>query len=143
MYLLQEKLQKLSQENAELRDLCLFLNQMAGSDSIQQPKLIPPQVDQYSVHAACVMDLSKSQALDDVPRYTGFIGKESIVDKIVQNPNNGSGHQATTCTSVGDISTTSKSNGTAINDYVSKLEKRLEKIEMEKLELVKVLCTCT
>ena len=87
--LLQENLQKLSQENAELRDLCLFLNQMPsvtstkrggkGGELAATPKLDTPQVEAYATHAACVGHLNK--VLEDVPQYTGFTGEEKLEDK--------------------------------------------------------------
>lgn len=87
--LLQENLQKLSQENAELRDLCLYLNQMPsvtstkrggkGGELAATSKLDTPQVEAYATHAACVGHLNK--VLEDTPQYTGFTGEEKLEDK--------------------------------------------------------------
>ena len=76
----------MSQENAELRDLCLFLNQMSGtvpsSDTAQTPKLNSTQSGPYAGHAACVTEMNKT--LGEMPQYTGFTGEAKLSDKLPQ-----------------------------------------------------------
>lgn len=85
----QENLQKLSQENAELRDLCLFLNQMSGigtnNTKGNPPKLNTPKVEPYAAHAACVTDMN--QVMEGVPQYTGFTGEQKLADSKPPQPN--------------------------------------------------------
>ncbi|XP_003383845.1 PREDICTED: coiled-coil domain-containing protein 85C-B-like [Amphimedon queenslandica] len=134
MTVLQENLQKLSQENAELRDLCLFLNQMSsmapakkeGDESGNTPaaKLETGQVETYAANAACAGHLNK--VLEDPPAYTGHAGANELKDespKIVEpTPSKGESNSSETT-----------------NAYVKELEKRLDRLESEKLELVKSL----
>ena len=78
----------MSQENAELRDLCLFLNQMSGTVSssdptnAQTPRLNFTQSGPYAGHAACVTEMNKT--LGEMPQYTGFTGEAKLSDKLPQ-----------------------------------------------------------
>ena len=86
---LQEKLEKLSQENAELRDLCLFLNQMsntttgsttkANHSTTSDPKQSVNQSGPYAVHAACVTDVNATLS-GEPPQYSGFTGEAKLAD---------------------------------------------------------------
>lgn len=87
----QEKLEKLSKENAELRDLCLFLNQMSGSTTsgssiptstaASGPRLHSTESDHpYAVHAACVTEVNTALTGGDPPKYTGFTGDARLED---------------------------------------------------------------
>jgi hypothetical protein len=121
--ILTENLHKLSQENAELNDLCLFLNQLLGNsehtESIQPPvKLSTSQVEDYPSNAACTVELNK--VLDDIPLYD--TRDEGVNPKI-------------------SVERTNNDHPSSLNEpknYVNQLEKRLERLEKEKLELIKV-----
>ncbi len=85
---LQEKLEKLSQENAELRDLCLFLNQMSNTgttagikanSTTSDPKQSANQGGPYAMHAACVTDVNATLS-DGPPQYSGFTGEAKLAD---------------------------------------------------------------
>lgn len=85
---MKEKLEKLSKENAELRDLCLFLNQMSGpstggstsTTTTAGSKLQSTESDHsYAVHAACVTEVNATLS-GNPPKYTGFTGEARLED---------------------------------------------------------------
>jgi hypothetical protein len=106
-----------------LNDLCLFLNQLLGNsehtESIQPPvKLSTSQVEDYPSNAACTVELNK--VLDDIPLYD--TRDEGVNPKI-------------------SVERTNNDHPSSLNEpknYVNQLEKRLERLEKEKLELIKV-----
>lgn len=88
-------MEKLSQENAELRDLCLFLNHLSGTTGASStpnsstpggPKLQATQSGPYAVHAACVTEVNATLT-GEPPQYTGFTGEARLADDKQEDEN--------------------------------------------------------
>ena len=111
---MREELERLAKENKELKEMCLFLDQ--SRDGSEESSLTPPEAMELMLHGRIAGEMNKTQA--QVPRYTGLTERNILRDS-----------QAI-----------KKGARTEINKEMAltEMKKRLERLETERLELIKV-----
>lgn len=115
--LLKERVEKLTKENKELKEMCLYLNQtQGGSDS----KLTPPEFTELLVHTKFLSKLNAHSGL--VPQYTGLTGGATLNDSRPKRGYVASG----------------RVKDPEVVEALTEMDKRVERLETEKLELIKV-----
>lgn len=62
-------MERLSKENAELRDICLFMNQSGGKTPLSEHKS-ESKNSSYAVHSACVVEVNKE--VGELPQFHGL-----------------------------------------------------------------------
>ena len=116
--LLKEQVEKLTKENKELKEMCLYLNQIqGGSDS----KLTPPEVTELLVHTKFLSKLNAHGGV--VPHYVGLTGRATLNDS--RPPKRG-------------YVASRRVKDPEVVEALSEMGKRVERLENEKLELIKV-----
>lgn len=136
---LQEKLDRLVQENTELQEMCFYLDKSRkGSDSQEGDKsgrgnLSDKTKSRAPVYSMCAVEMNKSEG--PALKYSGFTSENTLHDKKVKKFNilGTKGTQYLVVTMV-----TSRTVSIDLETAVTELQKRVEKLESEKLELVKV-----
>lgn len=111
---MREELQKLAKENKELKEMCLFLDQ--SRDGSGESGLTPPEAMESVLHGRIAGEMNRSQG--KIPRYTGLTEKTILKDS-----------QAI---KMGVRSELNKEMALA------EMKKRLDRLETERLELIKV-----
>ena len=114
--LLQEQVEKLSRENKELKEMCLYLDH-SGAAAGNEAKLTPPETTSLLLHTNIMSVLNKKGA--GVPRFSGLTSHTTLKDE--------RGRKAREAWS-----------GMNSRDALAEMKKRVERLEQEKLELVKV-----
>ena len=108
-----EKLQRLSKENKELKEMCLFLDQSRDGET---NSLTPPETVEIMLHGKMAEEMNRAQG--KVPRYTGRTKHTTLKDSEAIR--------------VGVVSERNKEMA------LSEMKKRLDRLETERLELMKV-----
>lgn len=103
--LLKEQVEKLTKENKELKDMCLYLDQTQGSGDL---KLTPPEVTEILIHSGILSKLSTHRHIE--AQLSGFM------------EGGGSGRDK------------DEEMAKALNE----MSKRIDRLENEKFELIKV-----
>lgn len=109
-----DELEKLAKENKELKEMCLFLDH--SGDGSQQSSLTPPDVMELMLHGKVAGEMNRVQG--HVPRYTGRTEHTTLRDS--------------EAIKLGVRSERNKEMA------LVEMKKRLERLETEKLELIKV-----
>ena len=117
--LLQEQLEKLACENKELRETCLYLDHSGGTVK-EETELTPPDATSVFVHASIMSKLNKRG--DGLPQFTGATSHTTLKDSRAT-----AGRQRKEAWS-----------GTSTRQALTEMKKRVERLEREKLELIKV-----
>ena len=117
--LLQEQVEKLSRDNKELREMCLYLDhsETAGDET----KLTPPESAALLLHTNLMSKLSKRGT--SVPRFSGLTSHTTLRDELARKARE-------------------TWSGMNTRDALVEMKKRVERLEQEKLELVKVITAC-
>lgn len=108
-----DELEKLAKENKELKEMCLFLDH--SGDGSQQSSLTPPDVMELMLHGKVAGEMNRVQG--HVPRYTGRTEHTTLRDS--------------EAIKLGVRSERNKEMA------LVEMKKRLERLETEKLELIK------
>ena len=118
--LLQEQVEKLARENKELREMCLYLDH-SGSVG-EESKLTPPEATSLLLHTSIISKLNKRG--DGLPQFTGATSHTTLKDS--------QGRQRKEAWS-----------GMSTREALAEMKKRVERLEKEKLELIKVVSIST
>lgn len=113
-HVMQEELQRLSRENKELKEMCIFLDK--SRDGSEESSLTPPESVELMLHGRVVQEMNQTQG--SIPRYTGL----------------------TKGTTLNDMQAIRRGMMTEANKEMAltEMKKRLERVEKERLELIKV-----
>jgi hypothetical protein len=113
-----EELGRLMKENKDLRETCLFLDQSRARDGgmAETTSLTPPEAIEILLHGRIAGAINRVQG--EVPRYTGSTQHTTLKDSEAIR--------------VGVMSERNKEMA------LTEMNKRLHRLEMERLELVKV-----
>lgn len=111
---MQEELERLAKENRELKEMCLFLDQ--SREGGEESSLTPPEATELILRGRIAGEMNRAQK--QVPLYTGLTKKTILKDS-----------QAI---KMGARSETNKEMA------LTEMKKRLERVETERLELIKV-----
>ena len=114
--LLHEQVEKLSRENKELKEMCLYLDR-SGSSADNDSKLTSPEAATLHLHSNIMSKLGKREA--SLPQFSGTTSRTTLKDR--------SKKQVKEAWS-----------GMQIREALDEMKKRIERLEKEKLELVKV-----
>lgn len=109
------ELDKLVKENRELKEMCLYLDQ--SRDGSEENSLTPPEAMEL-IHGRIVEKMNKMQR-DKIPRYTGLTSRSTLQDSHAIRK--------------GKVSEVNREMALA------EMKKRLDRVETERLELIKVL----
>ena len=109
-----EELDRLARENKELKEMCLFLDK--SRDGSEESGLTPPESVELMLHGRVVREMNRTQG--SIPQYTGL----------------------TKATTLKDSQAIKKGMLTEANKEMAltEMKKRLERVEKERLELIKV-----
>lgn len=121
--LLEEQLKKLTSENKELREMCLYLDR---SHEDSEVKLTPPESTELLVHTRILAELNKRGG-GIIPQYRGVTSQSTLKD-------DGRGGSKRSMRDPLHIS-----GGVDPKVAVAEMKKRMDQLEREKLELIKVL----
>lgn len=113
-----EELDKLAKENKELKEMCLFLGQ--SRDGAEETNFTPPEAMELMLHGKIVGEVNKIQM--PIPRYTGLTKRTTLKDSQAIRR--------------GMLTELNKEMA------LTEMKKRLERVETERLELIKVLHGC-
>lgn len=113
------ELDKLVKENRELKEVCLYLDQ--SRDGSEENSLTPPEAMEL-IHGRIVEKMNKMQR-DKIPRYTGLTSRSTLQDSHAIRK--------------GKVSEVNREMALA------EMKKRLDRVETERLELIKVLRVTT
>lgn len=117
--LMEEQLKRLTSENKELREMCLYLDR---SQEDSEVKLTPPESTELLVHTHILSELNKKGG-SIIPRYRGITSQSTLKDDIRSRRSIKDNHV---------------SGGVDPKIAMAEMRKRMERLEGEKLELVKV-----
>ena len=111
---MKEQLERLIKENKELKEMCLFLDR--SQDGSAENSLTPPETVELMVHAQIVGEMNKHQGR--IPRYMGLTKGSTLKDRqaIRKGVELGIGREVA----------------------LEEMKKRLDRLEAERLELIKV-----
>ena len=111
-----EQLVKLIKENKELKEMCIYLDQSQNENEADN-SLTPPEVMEMTVDTRILSETNKFSG--EIPRYTGLTRRSTLKDSLAIRK--------------GVIS--------GINKEIAleEMKKRLDVLEAERLELIKVL----
>ena len=115
-----EELQRLFKENKELKEMCLFLDQSRDGSGDGTNSLTPPETVEIMLHGKIAGEMNKMQG--QVPRYTGRTKHTTLKDS--------------EAIKVGVVSERNKEMA------LSEMKKRLDRLETERMELIKVDILC-
>ena len=115
--LLQEQVDKLSGENKELREMCLYLDRSGAK--ADESKLTPPDNAALLLHSSMIAKLNK-KATSSVPQFSGLTSHTTLKDE--------QGRRRKEAWL-----------GMSTREVLAEMKKRVETLEKEKLELIKVL----
>lgn len=114
--LLQEQVEKLSKENKELREMCLYLDR---SENVKEEvKFTPPESSALLLHTSVMSKLNKRGAI--LPTFSGVTSNTTLKDER-KRP------------------TKEAWSGKPTREALEEMKKRVERLETEKLELIKVI----
>ena len=119
MKLLEEQLKRLSTENKELREMCLYLNRSQEDSNVQ---LTPPESTELLIHTHILAELNKRGG-GIIPQYRGLTSENTLKD---ERNNRGSAKEQLV------------PRGVEPKVAMAEMKKRVDQLEREKLELVKV-----
>lgn len=111
---MREELDKLSKENKELKEMCLFLDH--SREEGEESSLTPPEAMELMLHGRIAGEINKRQG--QIPHYTGLTKRTTLKD--------------TQAIKKGAKSELSKEVA------LKEMKERLERVEAERLELIKV-----
>ena len=114
--LLQEQVEKLARENKELREMCLYLDHSSSGDD---SKLTPPEATSLLLHTNIMSKLNKRG--EGLPQFTGTTSHTTLKDGWL------AGRARKEAWS-----------GMNTHEALAEMKKRVERLEKEKLELIKV-----
>ena len=114
--LLQEQVEKLARDNKELREMCLYLDHSSAGE--ESNKLTPPEATSLHLHTNIMSKLNRREGL---PQFTGATSHTTLKDGRV------AGRQRKEAWS-----------GMSTREALAEMKKRVERLEKEKLELIKV-----
>lgn len=115
--LLQEQVEKLARDNKELREMCLYLDHSsAGEDS---NKLTPPEATSLHLHTSIMSKLNRKGG--ELPQFTGPTSHTTLKDGRVTRRQRKEAW-----------------SGMNTREALAEMKKRVERLEKEKLELIKV-----
>ncbi len=114
-----EQLEKLAKENKELKEMCLFLDQSREAGSGGNSSLTPPEAMELMLHARVVGEINKKQGV--IPQYSGLTKSSTLKDS--QAIRKG------------------VMDGINKEKAVEEMKKRMDRLEAERLELIKVCLT--
>ncbi len=109
-----DELNRLARENKELKDMCLFLDKSNGGG--EESGLTPPESMELMLHGRVVREMNRMPG--SIPQYTGL----------------------TKGTTLKDTQAIRRGMETEVNKEMalSEMKKRLDRVEKERLELIKV-----
>lgn len=113
--LLQEQVEKSARENKELREMCLYLDHSSAGE---ESKLTPPEATSLLLHTSIMSKLNKRG--DGLPQFTGATSHTTLKDGRVGRPRKEAW------------------SGMNTREALAEMKKRVERLEKEKLELIKV-----
>jgi hypothetical protein len=116
--LLQEQVEKLAHDNKELREMCLYLDHSGAGDQ-ESNKLTPPEATSLHLHTNIMSKLNRRG--EGLPQFTGATSHTTLKDGRV------AGRQRKEAWS-----------GMNTREALVELKKRVDRLEKEKLELIKV-----
>lgn len=111
-----EELQRLSRDNRELKEMCLFLDQSKGGGNDGTNSLTPPEAMEIILHGKIAGEINRVQG--QVPRYTGRTQHTTLKDSEAIR--------------MGLVSERNKEMA------LTEMKRRLDRLETERLELIKV-----
>ena len=114
--LLQEQVEKLARENKELREMCLYLDHSQSAE--EENKLTPPEATSLLLHTNIMSKLNKRG--DGLPQFTGPTSHTTLKDNRAGRPRK------------------EVWSGMSTREALDEIKKRVERLEKEKLELIKV-----
>ena len=109
-----EELSRLARENKELKEMCLFLDK--SRDDVEESGLTPPEAIELMLHGRIAGHMNRSQGR--IPHYSGLTKATTLKD--------------TQAIRKGILTEASKEMA------LSEMKKRLDRVEKERLELIKV-----
>lgn len=118
MQLLLQQVEKLSRENKELKEMCLYLDRSGNMGG--EAKLTPPETTAILLHSNIMSKLNKRGA-SSVPQFSGMTSHDTLKDDHGK-PQKKEGW-----------------SGMPSLEALAEMKKRVDRLEKEKLELIKVL----
>ena len=116
--LLREQVEKLSRENKELKEMCLYLDRSGNIGD--EKKLTPPETTAILLHSSIMSKLNKRGA-SSVPQFSGMTSHNTLKDE------------------QGRPQRKEEWSGMPSQEALAEMKKRVDRLEKEKLELIKVL----
>lgn len=111
-----EELNRLAKENKDLKEMCLFLDQSRDGSEGASSSLTPPEAMELLLHGRVAREMNR--VLGQIPRYTGKTEHTTLQDSEAIR-----------------VGVTSERNKELA---LTEMKKRLERLETERLELIKV-----
>ena len=118
MQLLREQVEILSRENKELKEMCLYLDRSGSAGD--EAKLTPPETTTILLHSSIMSKLSKRGA-SSAPLFSGMTSHNTLKDE------HGMPQRKREVWS-----------GMPSQEALAEMKKRVDRLEKEKLELIKV-----